>query len=311
MSTEHPLGTMPFGDTVDEAGAAAIVSTAVELGVTELDTAATYAQGRSEEILGRILRALPAEVRVSSKVGMQTPTAGGPLSRAEIVRCARLSVDRLGRHLDTLYLHQPDRSTPLAETVAGIGEVIDAGLAVRWGTSNHATWQVAELVAECRAQGVPEPTRAQQLYNPIARTLEIEFLPFVAERGGELVVYNPLAGGLLSGRYRSGSTPQTGRFADSALAAMYRARYWTGGSLAVVDQLADLAAEAGMPLAELALRWTLSHPQVGHVLVGASRPEQVTGNLAALARGPLPEDLQTEVRRRTQSVQDIAPSYAR
>jgi aryl-alcohol dehydrogenase-like predicted oxidoreductase len=310
-SIVHPLGTMPFGDTVDEAAATAIVSTAVERGVTELDTAVTYAQGRTEEILGRILPQLPAHVRVSSKVGMQQPVSGGPLSRTEIVRCARLSVERLGRPLDTLYLHQPDRSTPLAETVAGLGEVIDAGLATRLGTSNHASWQVAELAAECRAQGVPEPLRAQQLYNPIARTLEIDFLAFAEQRGLEVVVYNPLAGGLLSGRYRSGSTPQTGRFADSLLAPMYRGRYWTDAFLAVVDELTDLAGEAGMPLAELALRWCLSHPQVPQVLVGASTPEQVRSNLAALARGPLPEDLQREVRRRTQAVQDAAPSYAR
>ncbi|WP_420114966.1 aldo/keto reductase [Pseudactinotalea sp.] len=311
MTATHPLGTMPFGDTVDEARAAEIVSTAVDLGVTELDTAVTYAQGRTEEILGRILRRVPETVRVSSKVGMQQPVDGGPLSRAEIVRCARGSVERLGRPLETLYLHQPDRSTPLTETVAGVGEVIAAGLAQRLGTSNHASWQVAELAAECRAQGVPEPVRAQQLYNPIARTLEVEFLPFARERNVEVVVYNPLAGGLLSGRYRSGSTPQTGRFADSLLAPMYRGRYWTEAFLAIVDDLTDLAAQAGMPPTELALRWSASHPQVTQVLVGASRPEQVTSNLAALRRGPLPQDLQDEVRARTRAAQDAAPPYAR
>jgi aryl-alcohol dehydrogenase-like predicted oxidoreductase len=311
LMDEAALGTMPFGDTVDEAGASEIVSTAVELGVTELDTAVTYAQGRTEEILGRIVARLPERVRVSSKVGMQQPVAGGPHSRTEIVRCAQVSVEKLGRPLDTLYLHKPDRGTPLAETVAGVGEVIAAGLASRFGTSNHASWQIAELAAECRAQGVAAPARAQQLYNPIARTLEVDFLPFAKERDVEVVVYNPLAGGLLSGRYRSGSTPQGGRFADSLLAEMYRGRYWTEEFLAVVDQLTELAAAAGMPLAELALRWTCSHPQVAQVVVGASTPEQVRSNLAALARGPLPEDLQAEVRRRTQGVQDAAPSYAR
>lgn len=312
MSRTHLLGTMPFGDTVDEACAHAIVDTAVEHGVTELDTAVTYAQGRTEEILGRILRALPDSVQVSSKVGMQEPLdGGGPLSRSEIVRCARLSVERLGRPLETIYLHQPDRGTPLAETVAGLAEVIDAGLAQRVGTSNHATWQIVELAAECTVQGVPAPARAQQLYNPIARRLEVEFLPFAQERDVEVVVYNPLAGGLLSGRYRSGSTPQAGRFADSLLAPMYRGRYWTKQFLTVVDDLSDLAAEADMPLAELALRWSASHVQVAQVLVGASRPEQVTSNLAALARGPLPQDLQDAVRTRTRAVQDAAPSYAR
>lgn len=306
----HPLGTMPFGDTVDEADAAAIVSAAVEAGVSELDTAVTYAGGRSEEMLGRILRDLP-EVRVSSKVGMQQPEQGGPLSRSEVVRCARLSVERVGRPLDTLYLHQPDRSTPLAETVAGLGDVLAQGLARRLGTSNHASWQVAELVAECRAQGVDAPLRAQQLYNPIARGLEVEFLPFAAERGVEVVVYNPLAGGLLSGRYRSGSTPAEGRFGTSMVAELYRGRYWHEEFLAVVDSLAELSDQAGMPLAELALRWTASHPQVGQVLVGASRPEQATVNLAALARGPLPDDVRDEVARRTAAVQDAAPRYAR
>ena len=271
----------------------------------------TYAQGRTEEIFGRILAQLPDTVRVSSKVGMQPPVAGGPLSLAEIVRCAQLSVDRLGRSLDTIYLHQPDRDTPLAETVAGVGEVIAAGLASRLGTSNHASWQVAEPAAECRAQGVPEPQRAQQLYNPIARTLEVEFLPFAKERDIQVVVYNPLAGGLLSGRYHSGSTPQTGRFADSLLAPTYRGRYWTEEFLAVVDSLAGLATESGLPLADPALRWTVSHPQVAQVVIGASRPEQLSSNLAALADGPLPADLQAEIRRRTRVVHDAAPSDAR
>jgi aryl-alcohol dehydrogenase-like predicted oxidoreductase len=120
-----------------------------------------------------------------------------------------------------------------------------------------------------------------------------------------------LAGGLLSGRYHRGSTPTDGRFATSALAPMYRDRYWTEPFLVVVDQLAEVAAQAGISLPELSLRWCLSNPQVGGVLVGASRPEQAQANLRALARGPLPEDLRLEIGRVTQPVQDSSPRYAR
>ncbi|UFU03782.1 aldo/keto reductase [Ruania suaedae] len=303
------LGTMPFGDTVGESAARAIVEEALELGVAELDTANTYAGGASEEILGRVA---PVGIPISSKVGMQPAAEGrGPLAPEAILAQARLSTDRLGRGLDTLYLHQPDRSTPIADTLAGVLEVLDQGLASRLGLSNYSAWETVEITHACERLGLSPPLRAQQLYNPLARRLELEFLPFARARGVETVAYNPLAGGLLTGRHRFESLPTDGRYGDSRLAVMYRDRYWTRERFAVIDQLREVADGAGMPLVEMCLRWTCGHEGVTAMLVGGSRPEQIRENIAAAGRGPLPDAVHRRIDDLTSPLIGDAPHYAR
>ncbi len=303
------LGTMPFGDTVDEDTARAIVAEAVRLGVSELDTANTYAGGASEEILGRIA---PAGIAISSKVGMQSADEGsGPLAPEALVTQARLSTDRLGRSLDTLYLHQPDRSTPIADTLAGVREVLELGLASRLGLSNYSAWETAEIAHECARLAISPPRRAQQLYNPLARGLELEFLPFARARGVETVAYNPLAGGLLTGRHRFESLPTEGRYGHSRLAVMYRDRYWTQERFAVIDQLGALAREADLPLVEMCLRWTSGHEDVSAILVGGSRPEQIRDNIASVRRGRLPVAVHRRLDELTTPLIGDAPHYAR
>ncbi|WP_168217739.1 aldo/keto reductase [Occultella kanbiaonis] len=305
------LGTMSFGDTVAEATAARIIETAVEAGVVELDTANTYAGGVSELIIGRTLGRLPERIAVSSKVGMQPGRGAGPLAHEAVVAAARNSVERLGRPLDTLYLHQPDRSTPLTETIGGVSEVLERGLAGRFGLSNHSAWETVEINELCRRQQVVVPQRAQQLYNALARRLEVEFLPFAAARGVETVVYNPLAGGLLTGRHTITEEPADGRFGSSALATMYRRRYWSRERFQVIDALRTIADGAGVTLTELALRWLLGAPGVAAILIGGSTPEQIRANVAALGRGPLDEDLQERMNVATAPLLTDAPHYAR
>ncbi|CAM3625407.1 aldo/keto reductase [Occultella aeris] len=305
------LGTMSFGDTVDEPTAGRIIEAAIEAGITELDTANTYAGGASEQIIGRVLRSAPEGIAVSSKVGMQPGRGAGPLAHGEVIAAARTSVERLGRPLDTLYLHQPDRSTPLTETVGGVSEVLELGLADRFGLSNHSAWETVEVHELCRRQQVAVPRRAQQLYNALARRLEVEFLPFAAARGVQTVVYNPLAGGLLTGRHTIAEEPADGRFGSSALAPMYRQRYWTQERFQVLDELRAIADGAALTLIELALRWLLGVPGVGAILVGGSTPEQIRSNVAALGRGPLEAELRVRIDAATAPLLAGAPHYAR
>jgi aryl-alcohol dehydrogenase-like predicted oxidoreductase len=305
------LGTMTFGDTVAEPEATRILRAAIDEGIEEIDTAVSYSGGRSEEIIGRALGRDADHVSVSSKVGMQRPLAGGPLSAHEILRSAQLSVDRVGRPLDTLYVHQPDRSTPVAETAEGLATVLERGLARRIGISNHSAWTSLELASICRTAGMPAPARAQQVFNPLARNLDLEYFGYAREHGIEVVVYNPLAGGLLSGKHVLGHEPEDGRFATSALAGMYRERYWKPEYAPALDGLSAVAADAGISLPALCLRWAASHEIVSAVLIGASRAEHLTDNLRSLADGPLPCELVDAIDDITAPLRGLAPAYAR
>jgi len=288
------LGTMTFGDTVDLDGARTMVDVALDAGVTSIDTANGYAAGRSETMLGEILRGRRDRVLLATKAGIYPGDAGGHplLSRAGLRASLEASLRRLGTdHVDLFYLHQPDRSVPLDETAAALAEVVDAGLVRAVGVSNYAAWQIGDVARACERAGAPPPVVAQQLYNLLARRVESEYAEFAATHRVATVVYNPLGGGLLTGRHRFDSEPEGGRFGTSALAAMYRQRYWNESLFQAVDALATVAADAGVGLPELALRWLLHRPLVAAVLLGGSRPAQLEANIAAAARGPLPDDV--------------------
>ncbi len=285
---------MTFGDTADLDTARAMVDTALEAGVTHIDTANGYAGGRSEQILGEVLRGRWDEVSIATKVGIYAGDAGGAslLSREGIQRSLHASLERLGtERVDLLYLHQPDRSVPLDETAVALREVVDSGLVGAVGVSNFAAWQVADVEAACARAGAPKPVIAQQLYNLVARRIEAEYAEFAATHGLATVVYNPLGGGLLTGRHRFEDAPSEGRFGTSALAQMYKDRYWNETLFAAVGTLEGIAREAGLGLPELALRWLLSRPVVTAVLLGGSKPEQLRSNLETAERGPLPQDV--------------------
>jgi aryl-alcohol dehydrogenase-like predicted oxidoreductase len=288
------LGTMTFGDTVDLDGARTMVDVALDAGVTSIDTANGYSAGRSESMLGEILRGRRDRVLLATKAGIYPGDAGGHplLSRPGLRSSLEASLRRLGTdHVDLFYLHQPDRSVPLAETAAALAEVVDAGLVRAVGVSNYAAWQIGDVALACEQAGAPRPVIAQQLYNLLARRVESEYAEFAETHEVATIVYNPLGGGLLTGRHRFDADPGDGRFGSSALAAMYRQRYWNRGVFDAVDALASIAAEAGLGLPELALRWLLHRPLVAAVLLGGSKPAQLQANIAAAARGPLPDDV--------------------
>jgi aryl-alcohol dehydrogenase-like predicted oxidoreductase len=158
---------------------------------------------------------------------------------------------------------------------------------------------------------MPGPTIAQQLYNLTARRLEEEYFEFSREHVLFTMVYNPLAGGLLSGRHKFDVGPTEGRFALSSLAETYRNRYWDPRIFAAVDAFGRIAAEEGMALPELALRWVASSTDVGSILLGASRLEQLEDNIAALAKGPLPASAITACDEVCKSLRGPMPKYNR
>jgi aryl-alcohol dehydrogenase-like predicted oxidoreductase len=251
-------------------------------GGTGIDTANGYAGGRSETMLGELLNDHRDQVVLATKVGIPHPDAddAAPLSVDGIRRCVAGSLHRLGTdHVDLLYLHQPDRSTPIAHTLDALQDLLTAGLIRAWGASNYAAWQIAELRYTAADLGVPDPVIAQQVYNIVATRLDDEYAEYAHTTGLPTVVYNPLAGGLLTGKHTPEESPGTGRFGATRIGTMYRDRYWNDTAFTAVQALQTLAQDAGVPAAKLALRWAIGRPVVNAVLIGGSRPENIRTNL--------------------------------
>lgn len=288
------LGTMTFGDTVDLETARTMVDTALEAGITSLDTANGYAAGRSEEMLGEILAGRRDAATLATKAGIYPGDAGGEplLSAAGLRASLEASLRRLrSDHVDIYYLHMPDRSVPIDETVSALGEFVKEGKVRAIGVSNFSAWQIGDVFAACDALGAPRPVLAQQLYNLVARRIEAEYVEFATTKGLGTIVYNPLGGGLLTGRHTFTQSPGEGRFGTSALSSMYKDRYWNAETFAVIEALGAIATEAGITLPELSLRWLLSKPVVSSVLLGGSKPHQLEANITATQAGPLPDDV--------------------
>lgn len=288
------LGTMTFGDTVDLDTAHAMVGTALELGIDHIDTANVYTAGEAERMLGKLLTGRRDEVTLATKVGMPHEDAGTdpPLSAVAISRCVHASLKRLDTdRVDVLYLHQPDRSTPLDETLSAVRELQQEGKVLEFGLSNFSAWMTRDVAHRAAALDMPGPAIGQQLLNLLARRLEEEYLEMATSSGVRTAVYNPLSGGLLTGRHDFEHRPSTGRFGDSRLAATYQDRYWSPAIFEAIAAYQKIADDAGMSLIELSLRWVTGHPGVDAVLLGASKVEHISTNVELMARGALPADV--------------------
>ena len=255
------LGTMTFGAQVDREAAGTMVDSCRDAGITMFDTANSYNAGASERILGEIVAPFRADVLIASKVF--NPTGDGSnyrgLRRPAIEEALEATLRRLGTdYLDLYYLHAPDRDTPIEETLGAMADAVTAGKVRQVGVSNYAAWQIAEIWCLSERHGWPTVSASQPVYNLLARRVEDEYAAGSARYGLHNVVYNPLAGGLLSGKYTDPRRPQEGGRFASDLGPMYRERYWNDQQFAAVDALREIAGDAGLTLLELAFRWLLA-----------------------------------------------------
>lgn len=282
------FGTMTFGSQTDEAAAARMVDRCLDAGINFFDTANAYNLGRSETILGKALGSRRAKVILATKVFNKMGDAPDDrgLSRAALHKALDASLKRLGTdYVDIYYLHQPDYGVPIEETLTAMDEVVRAGKVRYPAVSNYAAWQVAEIHSICAKHGYGPPRISQPMYNLLARGIEEEYLPFCRRFGVAVVPYNPLAGGLLTGKQARERGPIAGTRFDGN--KMYQDRYWHDDYFAAVDDLNVIARDAGKTLVELALQWLLSLPVVDSIILGASRLEQLEENLKACEGGPL------------------------
>jgi aryl-alcohol dehydrogenase-like predicted oxidoreductase len=285
------LGTMNFGKRTPAPEARRMVDRALERGIRFFDTANVYGNGESERILGQTLRGRRAEVGIATKVGLaRVQGRAEGLAPERVERALEESLERLGTDfVDLFYLHQPDPATPIEETLDAVGRVLRAGKARHWGVSNFAAWQILEMNMLCDARGLPRPAVSQVLYNLLVRQLELEYLPFTRRHPIHTTVYNPLAGGVLTGRYARGAPAAP----DSRLGSnrMYQGRYGSDRLLEQVEALSDVAQAEGMDRVTLAYAWLASRPGVDSVLVGPGSLEHLDAALEAWSRPLSPAGL--------------------
>jgi aryl-alcohol dehydrogenase-like predicted oxidoreductase len=277
------LGTMTFGAQVDRDEAARMVLMARHAGVRCFDTSNNYNGGRAEEILGRALGPDRGEVLLSTKVGSavdQADRASVGLTRQAICTAVEASLRRLGTdNIDIYYFHRPDWDTPIEESLAAAADLVAAGKVRFLGQSNFAAWQVAEMRYLAEMSSWPAVGVSQIMYNLLARRVEVEYAACSRRFGQVDIGYNPLAGGLLTGKHRPDRQPPEGtRFSKER----YRDRYWNTAQFAAVDKLRGVAGEAGLTLVQLALRWLRDRPLTDSILLGASSVAQLRDNLDAL-----------------------------
>jgi aryl-alcohol dehydrogenase-like predicted oxidoreductase len=295
------LGTMTFGLQVDEPGSFAILDHAHEKGITFLDTADAYplggdlaSVGRTEAILGRWFAGRREQFVVATKcfgpMGPNAWDAGN--SRRHIMDAIDASLRRLQTDFVDLYqLHFDDRNVPLDETLGALDDLVRVGKVRYVGCSNFLAYRLARAIGVSEAKGLARFDSVQPRYNLLFREFERELFPLCLEEGIGVIPYNPIAGGLLSGKHDRTKPPEEGtRFTLGTAGRMYQDRYWHDNVFDTVDQLAKLAGEAGIPLPTLAVAWTLANPAITAPIVGASRPEQLDATVAALDT-PLDDDL--------------------
>ena len=289
------LGTMTFGLQCDEATSRAILDRAAAGGITFLDAADVYpvgggfqTAGRTEEIVGRWLEGRRHEFIVATKCGgamSERPWDRGT-SRKHVLDAIDASLRRLRTdYVDLYQLHHPDPETPIDESLRALDDVVRAGKARYVGCSNFPAYQLARALGRSELLGVGRFDTVQPRYNLLFRQIERDLLPLCREETLAVIPYNPLAGGLLSGKHRreTGPTPGT-RFTLGNAAGRYQDRYWHEREFATVEALRPLAAEAGLSPTQLALAWTLAEPAITAPIVGASRPEQLDDAIAAVEK---------------------------
>ncbi len=302
---------MTFGSQVDEPGAIRIVDRCMDLGVTFFDTANVYNAGASETIVGKALKGRRDKVVLASKVrgkmGEGADECG--LSRRAIERAVEDSLRRLRTdYLDLYYLHQPDYAAPIEESLEAMDRLVKQGKVRYPASSNYSGWQVCQMQWIAEKQSYRPATITQPMYNLLARGIEQEYLPMCKQFGISTVVYNPLAGGLLTGKQKRDAPIQGTRFDGNQ---MYLSRYWHEQDFDAVVALQEIAVQAGRTPVSLALNWLLHHTATDCVILGASKLGQVEENLKAMEDGPLTVETVAACDRVWANIRGVSPQYNR
>jgi aryl-alcohol dehydrogenase-like predicted oxidoreductase len=287
------LGTMTFGLQTEEDASHRILDTAADAGVNFIDTANVYPlgagesnAGRTEEIVGRWLKGKRDRFILATKaVGKMGPSAWDQgASRKHLLDAIDASLRRLGTdYVDLYQLHSDDANTPLDETLEALDVIVRSGKARYIGVSNFLAYRLARALGRADVLRVARFVSVQPRYNLLFRQIERELLPLAAEEQLAVMPYNPLAGGLLTGKHRVDAAPTSGRFTETVgkAGAMYQERYWHQREFETIEKLKAIATPTGESLTRVSLAWVLANPLITSAIIGASRAEQLSDTLAA------------------------------
>jgi aryl-alcohol dehydrogenase-like predicted oxidoreductase len=301
--SEICLGTMTFGHQCDEPTSFAILNKATDAGVFFIDTADAYpvpptpeTAGRTEEIIGKWMSGKRDRFVLATKCRIRVGAGSNDegLSRKHILKAAEDSLRRLRTdYIDLYQAHSPDPETPIEESLRAFDQLVQQGKVRYIGCSNFPAWQVALALGVSDRLGLARFDCVQPRYNLLFREIESELLPLCRFAGLGVIAYNPLAGGFLSGKYKSLEKPQPGtRFTLGKTGELYRDRYWHQAQLDAVEELCGFLESRGKKLIESAVAWVLAQPGVTSAIIGASRPEQLDASLAAVNTSLSAEELE-------------------
>lgn len=283
--TKLCLGTMMFGGRSDESASKEIIAHARDQGINFIDTADVYNGGESERIVGRALagdRDWWVLATKAANVMGEGPNRRG-LSRRWLIQALEDSLTRLGTdHVDILYLHKEDHSTPLEETVRAVGDLIAQGKTRYFGVSNYRSWRIAEISRLCDSFGIPRPIISQPLYNALNRTVEAEHLPACNHYGLGVFPYSPLARGILTGKYDPDAAPSADSRAGAQDTRIMQTE-WRRESLVLAQTIKEHAEARGITAGQFALAWLFNNQMITGAVAGPRTLEQWQENLGSLA----------------------------
>jgi len=288
-------------------------------GYNEVDTARAYIGGDQEGFT----REAKWQDRGLSLATKCYPVQPGDHKPEKLKASLNKSLAELGaKTVDIFYLHAPDRSVPFAETLEACNDLFKEGKFVKLGLSNFAAWEVAEVWNIANERGWVKPTIYQAMYNAVTRDIEKELVPCCRKYGIDIVVYNPLAGGMFSGKYKSKEVPKEGRFAtvNDRAGKMYRDRYFQDSMFNALQVIEPVVQKHNLTLLETALRWCVHHSALkvfqkdggnDGIIIGVSSLKQLEGNIADLEKGPLPDEVVGVLDQAWDGIKYQGPSYWR
>lgn len=304
------LGTMTFGESVFAPDVSAFVSAFLEAGYTELDTAYVYNDGTCEKLLGEALKDVGRPYSIATKVN---PRISGKLDGEAAYKQVNESLERLQLFsVDTVYLHFPDPATPVISVLSAMADLHDQGKYRELGLSNFPAWMVADVWHICDRHGWVKPTVYEGMYNPLTRLAEKELNACLDHFGMRYYAYNPLCGGLLTGRYgKFEDAPTDGRFTHRP---GYQNRYWKKSYFEAVDLLKTVCERHGMTLVEAAYRWLSHHSMLNEkrgdgIIIGASKLDHLKQNMETMKAGPLTEDVLAAFEEAWKTARPDSPDY--
>ena len=285
--SEICLGTMTFGNQIDEAESEKLIRWTIDAGVNFIDTADMYVDGRTEEIVGKALKGVRQSVVLATKVGVWK---SGPdindigLSRKHIMDAIEGNLRRLGTdYVDVYYTHTPDSTTPIEETLRALDDLIHQGKVRYIGCSNYPAWQLCKALWVSDSNNLARFDCIQPPYNLITRGVEEELLPLCNSEGVGVCVYNPMAGGLLSGKHDPNRLPpEDTRFGNKRQGKSYTDRYWLPGNFEAVARFKEIAEKHGQSMPRFSLAWVLNNPAITSIICGANSIKQLEENIGAV-----------------------------